>query len=93
LHINPTENKTNNTKQTNNKSKQMGYCIRTGVEIPFNIEKPFSYEAFKKWIKFGDPNYPEKFCHFSGEPSNGETSANKPIMKKNWKKAHEIHGI
>ncbi|MFA4935582.1 MAG: phospholipase D family protein, partial [Candidatus Methanoperedens sp.] len=69
---------TPSTKQTNNKSKQTGYCIRTGVEIPFNIEKPFSYDAFKKWNEFGDPNYPEKFCHFSGEPSNGETSANKP---------------
>jgi phosphatidylserine/phosphatidylglycerophosphate/cardiolipin synthase-like enzyme len=81
------------TKSTEKKlGKQTGYCIRTGVEIPFNIDKPFSYDAFKKWNEFGDPNYPEKFCHFSGEPSNGETSANKPIMKKNWKKAHEIHG-
>ncbi len=83
----------NKPTETNNKGKQTGYCIRTGVEIPFNIEKPFSYDAFKKWNEFGDPNYPEKFCHFSGEPSNGETSANKPIMKKNWKKAQEVHGL
>lgn len=88
----PAENITSNSKQRNNKDKQTGYCIRTGVEIPFNIDKPFSYDAFKKWNEFGDPNYPEKFCHFSGEPSNGETSANKPIMKKNWKKAQEVHG-
>lgn len=82
------------TKSTEKKlGKQTGYCIRTGVEIPFNIDKPFSYDAFKKWNEFGDSNYPEKFCHFSGEPSNGETSANKPIMKKNWKKAQEIHGL
>ena len=89
-----TEKKKVETKSSNSKStgKEMGYCIRTGVEIPFNIDKPFSYDAFKKWNEFGDSNYPEKFCHFSGEPSNGETSANKPIMKKNWKKAHEIHG-
>jgi len=72
------------------KGKQTGYCIRTGVEIPFNIEKPMSYEAFKVWSQFGDPDYPEKFCHFSGEPSNGETSVSKPILKKNWKKAKEI---
>ena len=90
---NPTENKTNNTKQTNNKSKKTGYCIRTGVEIPFNVDKPFSYDAFKKWNEFNDPDYPEKFCHFSGEPSNGETSVSKPILKKNWKKAHEILGL
>ena len=36
---------------------------------------------------------PEKFCHFSGEPSNGETSFNKPILHKNWKKAKEIHKL
>ncbi|MDO8724759.1 MAG: hypothetical protein Q7J35_01660 [Candidatus Methanoperedens sp.] len=79
--------KTENRKHNNN---QTGYCIRTGVEIPFNVEKPMSYEAFKVWSQFGDPDYPEKFCHFSGEPSNGETSVSKPILKKNWKKAKEI---
>lgn len=40
-----------------------------------------------------DPDYKEKYCHFSGEPSNGETSVNKPILKKNWKKAQNIHGF
>lgn len=73
--------------------KQTGYCIRTGVEIPFNVEKPMCYDAYKKWNEFGDPDYPEKFCHFSGEPSNGETSVSRPIMKKNWKKAKEIFNL
>jgi phosphatidylserine/phosphatidylglycerophosphate/cardiolipin synthase-like enzyme len=72
---------------------QLGYCIRTGVEIPFDIEKPMTYESYKSWNKFGDHDYPEKFCHFSGEPSNGETSINKPILKKNWKKAKEIFDL
>jgi hypothetical protein len=31
--------------------------------------------------------YPEKFCHYSGEESNGETSLSKPILKKNWRKS------
>ena len=70
-------------------SKQTGFCIRTGVSIPFNVEKPLSYEAFKSWSKFSDPDYPEKFCHYSGEPSNGETSVSRPILKKNWRKAKE----
>lgn len=74
-------------------AKPTGYCIRTGVEIPFNLKKPLSTEAYKKWNEYGDPDYKEKFCHFSGEPSNGETSVNKPILKKNWKKAQEIHGL
>lgn len=70
----------------------IGYCIRTGVEIPFDIEKPMCKEAYKSWNKYGDPDYPEKFCHFSGETSNGETSMSKPILKKNWKKAKELIG-
>jgi phosphatidylserine/phosphatidylglycerophosphate/cardiolipin synthase-like enzyme len=86
-----------NYKLTDTKQKQAGkntgFCIRTGVQIPFNIEKPMIFDAFKSWSKYGDPEYPEKFCHFSGEPSNSETSVSKPILKKNWKKAQEIHGL
>jgi len=74
-------------------NKQSGYCIRTGVEIPFDVEKPMCKEAYKSWGKYGDPDYREKFCHFSGEASNGDTSMSKPILKKNWKKAKEIFGI
>lgn len=73
--------------------KPKGYCIRTGVEIPFNVEKPLSYDAYKSWSKYNDPGYPEKFCHFSGEPSAGETCVSKPILKKNWKKAKESYGL
>ena len=79
--------------QAASKDNKMGFCIRTGQRIPFNPEKPLGYEAFKSWSKFSDPNYPEKFCHFSGESSNGETSVGKPILYKNWKKAKEIHGL
>ncbi len=73
--------------------KTVGYCIRTGVQIQFNVEKPMAYDAFKTWSYFGDPNYSEQFCHFSGEPSNGETCVNRPILKKNWKKAKEIFNL
>ncbi|MBK9981820.1 MAG: hypothetical protein IPP15_05245 [Saprospiraceae bacterium] len=73
--------------------KQNGYCIRTGTEIPFNIEKPLTYDAYKKWSEYGDPDYAEKYCHFTGEPSNGETSVARPIMKKNWKKAKETFNL
>ena len=69
--------------------KGNGYCIRTGKEIPFNVEKPMLYEAFKMWNKYKDPNFSETYCHFSGELSNGETSVSKPILNKNWKKAKE----
>jgi hypothetical protein len=79
--------------QKNDKDKPMGYCIRTGIQIPFNIEKPLSPEAYKIWNEYADPYYKEKYCHFSGEPSNGETSVSKPILKKNWKKAQQVHGF
>jgi phosphatidylserine/phosphatidylglycerophosphate/cardiolipin synthase-like enzyme len=86
------EKKTLDVKQAHTKltDKQTGFCIRTGVPIPFNITKPMSYEAFKSWSKYSDPDYAEKYCHFSGEPSNGDTSVSRPILKKNWKKAKEI---
>ncbi len=90
-----TEKKIIEVKTSNSKSsdKQTGFCIRTGVSIPFNVEKPMSYEAFKSWSKYSDPEYAEKFCHFSGEPSNGDTSVSRPILKKNWKKAKEIFNL
>lgn len=81
------EKQTKRKQQTN---KQMGYCIRTGVEIPFNVEKPMSYSAFKSWSNFNDPDFAEKFCHFSRESSNGETSVNKPILHKYWKEAKKL---
>jgi hypothetical protein len=46
-----------------------------------------SNKAFKMWNKYGDKEYQEKYCHYSGEPSNGDTSFAKPILRKNWKKA------
>ena len=70
-----------------------GFCIRTGNEIAFNVEKPMNYEAFKMWSKYKDADYSEKYCHFSGELSNGKTSVNKPILNKNWKKAKEKYSL
>lgn len=63
---------------------EIGYCIRTGVKIPFNIEKPFCIEAFKAWEAWKNEDYPENFCHLTGEPSFGETSYKHPVMRKNW---------
>jgi len=90
-----TERKSVETKQTSNKTsdKSTGFCIRTGVPVPFDIERPFSYEAYKKWNEYADRDYSEKYCHFSGEDSGGQTSMNKPILAKNWKKAKEKYGL
>lgn len=91
---NQSENKGSKEKAISNHSATgKGFCIRTGVQIPFNVEKPLSLEAYKSWNQYGDPEYPEKYCHFSGETSRGETCVLRPILKKNWKKAKEQFGL
>lgn len=74
-------------------TKQMGFCIRTGTQIPFNPKLPMCDTAFQSWKKFSNSEYPEKYCHFSGELTNGETSFTKPILRKNWAKAKETHKL
>lgn len=69
--------------------KPQGYCIRTGKRIPFNIDHPLSEKAYSTWVRFENPDYPENFCHFSGEPSEGKTSFARPVLWKNWKKAQD----
>ncbi len=58
----------------------MGYCIRTGKRIPFDFDKPMCDEAWAEWCKTGDPDIPEKYCHYSGEESNGKISVRHPIL-------------
>ena len=70
-----------------------GFCIRTGVKIPFNHDHPLSEDAFQSWKKYSKVDFPENFCHFSGEPSNKQTSFARPILRKNWNKAKEIHHL
>lgn len=64
-----------------------GYCIRTGEKIPFDLAKPYTDKAFKSWSRYKNEDFAEKFCHFSGEPSEGKTTMAKPILGKHWKAA------
>lgn len=59
---------------------QTGYCIRTGQVIPFDIRRPMSYDAYQTWAQFENYNFPEKYCHKTGKPSNGKTSMKNPIL-------------
>ena len=76
-----TEKKITDAKTFRSTDSKNGYCIRTGSEIPFNVEKPLSYDAHKSWNKTGaDPSSTENFCHFSGEQSNGcKFRSNRPL--------------
>jgi len=73
-------NKVKSVSKSIKKKNDMGYCIRTGVEIPFNPEQPLSKEAWKVWNKFGDAHFPEKYCHKTGKNSNGKTSMANPVL-------------
>lgn len=81
------------TIYTDSTPNTFGYCIRTGDQIPFNPERPFTYHSFLTWNQFGDENYQENFCHYSGEPSNGNTCYARPILSKNWRKAKQDFGF
>lgn len=70
-------------------TKVLGFCIRTGRQIPFSSKLPTCDTAFQSWKKFNNDEYRENYCHFSGEPSNGETSFSKPILRKNWTRVKE----
>lgn len=71
--------------------EKKGYCIHTGEEIPFNLKKPYTSRAYNTWSQYSNRDYAERFCHYSGEPSNGETSFANPVLRKNWRKAKEEH--
>jgi hypothetical protein len=81
------------SQKSEEKQTHTGYCIRTGKPIPFNIKIPMTDQALQSWKKFEKVDYAEKFCHFSGEPSNGETTYEKPILKKNWALAKKAHNF
>ena len=74
---------------TNVTNHKIGYCIRTGEKISFNPEKPFSAEAFKSWNQYKNKDFKEKYCHYSGEFTNGQTSFARPILAKYYKKSME----
>lgn len=74
------EPKTRNQNYNRNNNQELGYCIRTGVRIPFDPSRPFSYEAYQSWVIFENWDYPEKYCHKTGKYSNGRTSMANPIL-------------
>ncbi|MAZ28282.1 MAG: hypothetical protein CL868_14555 [Cytophagaceae bacterium] len=57
-----------------------GYCIRTGERIPFNPNRPMTYDSYSTWAAFENWDFPEKYCHKTGKPSNGKTSMRKPVL-------------
>lgn len=65
------ENKTTAVKP------ETGYCLRTGISIPYDPNRPLSKEAYRSWAQFGNANYAEKYCHGCGKKAS--TSVNNPL--------------
>ena len=74
------EPKARNQNYSRNDNTDSGYCIRTGVKIPFDPSRPFSLEAYRTWATFENWEFPEKYCHKTGKFSNGKTSMANPIL-------------
>lgn len=70
-----------------------GFCIRCGKEITFNVMKPLCGVCYESWADWGNEDYPESYCHFSGEPSFGETYYAHPVLSNYWKEAKSIHKL
>jgi hypothetical protein len=68
------------TKIKEEEKVEMGYCIRTGVQIPFNVKMPYSTESYIIWKQFNNLNYQEYYCHKTGKKSFGKTSMKNPIL-------------
>jgi hypothetical protein len=75
-----TLNYNTDTSQNNTGQGDKGYCIRTGVEIPFNPKRPFCLKSYSSWSNFKNIDFPEKYCHKSGKASNGLTSFKSPVL-------------
>lgn len=65
---------------SNSYQQEFGYCIRTGVKILFDPQRPFCLEAYRSWAAFENWNYRENYCHKTGRESNGRTSMAKPLL-------------
>jgi|SRR5690625_1338175 len=63
------------------KTNTVGFCIRSGEEIKFNPKQPMSRESWEIWNKFKNMDFPEKYCHKTGQLSHGKTSMRNPILK------------
>lgn len=76
--------KENYNYNTKNSFQQVGYCIRTGQQIPFDPSRPFCYEAYKSWAQFENIDFCEIYCHATGQKSYGKTSMRNPIIHESF---------
>lgn len=61
-----------------------GYCIRCGIAIEKNSDKPLCDKCYKSWARYQDLKYEEKYCHLCG--NKAKTSFAKPVCYSCYKK-------
>ena len=57
-----------------------GHCIRCGVGIPLNAEKPLCVKDFRSWNRHHNPDFEENYCHRCGEQH--DTSMAEPLCHR-----------
>jgi RNA polymerase-binding transcription factor DksA len=78
-------NKNNRKERYNNKyNKHEGYCIRCGMEISKNTDRPFCRDCYDSWSWYENIDYPENYCHICGKDE--ETTMEKPLCYNCYKK-------
>jgi len=60
-----------------------GTCIRCGVTIDFNPDKPLCPKCFRSWNKYKNPEFKEHYCHDCGDEY--KTSLKRPVCKECFK--------
>jgi len=61
-----------------------GHCLHCGKDIPLNVSAPYCPECYKRWAKYKDETYKEKYCHKCGNPA--DTSMKHPLCYACFKK-------
>jgi hypothetical protein len=80
----PDDDEDDDDEDDDDDSTGRGYCIRCGVGIRENPNKPLCSKCYSIWEEYSNRHYPENFCHICGKGSN--QSYSKPICYKCYKK-------
>ena len=80
-----TETKTEQGKTGRRKAlPELGFCLRCGTEIPFDLRRPYCGSDYRSWARFKNEEYEEKHCHACGEEH--ATSMAKPVCISCYRK-------
>jgi phosphatidylserine/phosphatidylglycerophosphate/cardiolipin synthase-like enzyme len=67
--------------------ENVGYCIRCGMKMQLNPNKPLCSKCYPIWAKYSDTSYSEKYCHVCGKES--KQSVGKPVCLSCYKKLNK----